>query len=96
MSSVIPRPEGPSEKRIPLVSETHSLEITGKQVNLTGIGLVPVRQQPGTADTLLNEGLITGGRYGAPISCGKEDTHVSRQAISASICGRELSFECLG
>ncbi|MFH1788292.1 MAG: hypothetical protein ABH834_02790 [Candidatus Altiarchaeota archaeon] len=96
MSSVIPRPEGPNEKRIPLVIETHTLDVSGQQVNDFGTGLEPVRQQPGTADALLRGGVVTGGRYGAPISCGRNDKYVSRQAISASICGRELSLNALG
>lgn len=98
MSSVIPRPEGPNEKRIPLVSETHMLKVTGQQVSAGGASLEPIDQTLDTADRLRDGGVVTAGRHGggAHILCGGNDKHVSRQMLSASVHGRKLSINALG
>ena len=93
MSRLIDKPSGGIQ--IPSVSETHSLTISGKQLDETGDGFIDVVQQKGTAEKLLKGELVTGGRNGAPISCGQNDTAVSRLAISASINQRRLTFNAL-
>lgn len=65
-------------------------------MNEWGTGLEPIRQAEDTSDRLLSGEAVTGGRYGAPISCGVNDRGVSRQALSASIHGRRLSINALG